>query len=295
MKLYYAPLACSLADHIALLEAGLSFETERVDLKTRLTASGADFWGINPKGYVPALRLDSGEIITENVAMLDWIAQHSPTLGPTDGFGRTRQLEALAFIATELHPNFKPMWHHGNESEKSAALTKLVARFEFLASAMLGRYLFGDTPGVADFYLYVMLRWAGKFGVPLSGKLILLRDRITRRPSVKAALDAEGWGPETDAPRSSADVIENEAGKRFERRLDGERIAAAYYAPGPEGRLRFIHTEVPPEYSGQGIATELAIGAFELLRQTGRRAILICPFMIHFYQNHPEYRDVVEA
>ena len=98
MKLYFAPGACSLADHIALHEAGMSFEREKVDLKAKRTEGGADFTTINPKGYVPALALDSGEILTENIAILDWIALQNRVLMPVGPLGQTHLLEALAYI-----------------------------------------------------------------------------------------------------------------------------------------------------------------------------------------------------
>jgi glutathione S-transferase len=119
MKLYYSPLACSLADHIALLEAGVPFERERVDLKTKRTESGGDFNDVTRKGYVPALVLDSGEILTENIAVLDWLASQYPALGVAGKLGRTRLLESLAFISTEVHRNFKPMWHASSEAQKA--------------------------------------------------------------------------------------------------------------------------------------------------------------------------------
>src|SRR5262249_5779157 len=121
MKLYYSPLACSLADHIALLEAGASFERESVDLRTKRTAAGADFNDVTRKGYVPALVLDSGEVLTENIAILDWLAREYPALGVQEDLGRTRVLEALAFISTEVHRNFKPMWHASSEAQKAQA------------------------------------------------------------------------------------------------------------------------------------------------------------------------------
>src|SRR5262245_57743494 len=125
MKLYYSPLACSLADHIALIEAGVPFERESVDLKTKWTASGADFNDVTPKDYVPALVLNNGEILTENIAILDWLAAKHPVLGVPGNLGRTRVLEALAFISTEVHRNFKPMWHVGSEAQKAQARGKI--------------------------------------------------------------------------------------------------------------------------------------------------------------------------
>lgn len=115
MKLYYAPGACSLADHIALHEAGLSFDHEKVDLKTKRTESGVDFSTINPKGYVPALTLDSGETLSENIAILDWIAHQDSELAPSGPMGHTHLLEALAFISTEIHKSFKPFFAGADE------------------------------------------------------------------------------------------------------------------------------------------------------------------------------------
>ena len=139
MKLYYSPLACSLADHIALLEAGVPFERESVDLKTKRTASGADFNDVTRKGYVPALVLDSGEILTENIAVLDWLATQYPALGVPGKLGRTRVLEALAFISTEVHRNFKPMWHASSEAQKAQARATISRLLDLLADRPRGR------------------------------------------------------------------------------------------------------------------------------------------------------------
>lgn len=192
MKLYYSPGACSLADHIALHEAGLDFEHERVDLKTHRTEHGRDYREVNPRGYVPALQLDSGEVLTENAAVLDWIAQDSATLRPEGPLGRTRQLEALVFISSELHKSFGPFFKGGSDEEKEDARRSLVKRFGEVADMMKGDYLFGDRPGVADFYLFVMLTWAGKQGVELPERLSGLRDRLMARDSVRKAMEHEG-------------------------------------------------------------------------------------------------------
>jgi glutathione S-transferase len=191
MKLYSAPWACSLADDIALREAGLPFETERVDLHSKLTASGRDFRTISAKGYVPALVLESGELITENAAVLDWIAGEYPPLGVEGPLGRTRLLEALVFITTELHGAYKPMWHGGGERELAKARERLAERFAFLGDRMHGDYLFGDRLSAADCYLYVMLRWAGRFGVTVPEAMRELKLRMDARPSVQAALANE--------------------------------------------------------------------------------------------------------
>ena len=192
MKLYYSPLACSLADHIALREAGMAFETERVDLRTLRTETGADFRAINPKGYVPALILDDGEMLTENVAVLDWIAGVAPVLSAERPLGRTRVLEALTYITTEIHRAFKPMWHRGTEAEKAAASAAVTRLMTPMSEAMGGNYLFGDRPSVADFYLFVMLLWAERFAVETPAALVAMRERMKGRPAVRAALMHEG-------------------------------------------------------------------------------------------------------
>ena len=192
MKLYYAPLACSLADHIALLEAGASFEREKVNLKTKRTASGADYTNVSPKGYVPALVLDNGEILTENIAVLDWLASQYPKLAGPGDIGRTRVLEVLAFISTEVHQRFKPMWHSESENQKAQARAKISGLLQYLADGLAGDYLFGETPTVADFYLFVMLLWAERFDVDVPPPLVVLRRRIESRPAVSAAMRHEG-------------------------------------------------------------------------------------------------------
>jgi glutathione S-transferase len=192
MKLYYSPLACSLADHIALREAGFAFDLEPVDLRTHRTETGADFRDISPKGYVPALILDDGAMITENVALLDWIASQSPALTLPGPLGRTRVLEALTYITTEIHRAFKPMWHAGTPSEKAAAASSVQRLLAPLDAAMTGDFLFRDTPTVADFYLFVMLLWAERFGVETPERLTALRDRLRARPTVRAAMTVEG-------------------------------------------------------------------------------------------------------
>ena len=192
MKLFYFPGACSLAPHIALREAGLPFDLESVDLKTKRTASGADFLTINPKGYVPALVLDSGHTVTENLAVLDWIAAQSPSLGIDGPLGRTRLLETLAYISTEVHKSFKPFFAASSDDEKARARALIDKRLQLPAERMRGPYLFGSQPTVADFYLFVMLLWADRFGLGVPQRLLALRDRMLERPAVQAAMQAEG-------------------------------------------------------------------------------------------------------
>lgn len=192
MKLYYSPLACSLADHIALEEAGVSFERESVNLKTKRTGSGDDFTTVTRKGYVPALVLDSGETLTENIAVLDWIASQYPPLAVAGPLGRTRLLEALTYVSTEIHRSFKPMWHQSSDAEKARASATITSQLEFVADGLETDYLFGDKPSVADFYLFVMLLWAARFHVPVPAPLQALRVRMAARPAVRIAMDREG-------------------------------------------------------------------------------------------------------
>ena len=192
MKLYYSPLACSLADHIALREAGFAFDLERVDLKAHRTETGRDFHEVSAKGYVPVLVLDEGDIVTENVAVLDWIATAAPELSADGPLGRTRTLEALTYITTEIHHAFKPMWHGGSADEKAKAAAKVSALLALPAADMHGDYLFGHRPSVADFYLFVMLLWAERFGIEAPAALMAMRDRMRTRPAVRAAMVYEG-------------------------------------------------------------------------------------------------------
>ena len=192
MKLYYTPGACSLADHIALHAAGMAFEHEKVDLKTKRTESGADFTAINAKGYVPALTLDSGETLTENIAILDWIAHQDTALKPSEPMGHTHLLEALAFISTEVHKSFKPFFSGGTDAEKAKAGEMIVKRLGYLSDTLRGDYLFGPQISAADCYLFVMLTWAQKFGLEAPGKLPAFRDRMMALPAVRTAMTHEG-------------------------------------------------------------------------------------------------------
>jgi glutathione S-transferase len=192
MKLYYAPGACSLADHIALHEAGFSFDHEKVDLKAKRTESGADYTTVNPKGYVPALTLDSGETLSENVAILDWIAHQDTALKPSGQMGHTHLLEALAYISTEIHKGFKPFFSGASDEEKSKAGETILKRMAYLSETMQGDFLFGPNVSVADCYLFVMLFWAQKNGLEAPGKLATFRDRMMDRPATRKAMTHEG-------------------------------------------------------------------------------------------------------
>jgi len=193
MKLYYAPGACSLADRIALHEAKIAAEFEKVDLRSKTTETGVDFTVVNPKGYVPLLVLNDGESVTENIAVLSWIASQAPELVPAGSLGATRLLEALAFISTEIHKAFKPFYtRDASDAEKARAGTVITRRLEILAAGFTGPYLLGSRFTVADAYLFVMLTWTCKFGVSVPDVLALYFERVKARDSVRRALAEEG-------------------------------------------------------------------------------------------------------
>ncbi|MDB5428567.1 MAG: glutathione S-transferase domain protein [Phenylobacterium sp.] len=193
MKLYIAPGACSLADHIALHEAGFDFGRVMVDLKTKRTDDGRDYMQINPKGYVPALQFDDGQVLTENIAILSWVADQDPSLAPSGPMGRYRLLEMLAFISTEIHKGYKPFFRpDASDAEKAMAGETIAKRLAYLAGNLKDDYLFGDRPGVADAYLFVMTLWAQKVGLTLPDPLPAFVARMKARPAVRLALEHEG-------------------------------------------------------------------------------------------------------
>jgi glutathione S-transferase len=198
MKLYYSPGACSLNPHIMLREVGLKFDLEKVDLRSHKTAKGTDYYSINPKGYVPTLQLDDGQFLTENPAIVQYIADQKPEtkLAPPHGtLERYRLQEWLGFIGTEIHKAFGPLWNPNlAEPEKKATQDKLKKRFEFVARSLEGKqFLMGDHFTAPDAYMFVMLGWAQHFKIDLSEYPVLksYQERIAARPAVKAALEAE--------------------------------------------------------------------------------------------------------
>jgi glutathione S-transferase len=191
MKLYFSPGACSLASRISLHEAGVAADFERVDLKAKVTERGDDYKAINPKGSVPMLVLDDGTAITENIAILELIADREPELGPGGSLGRTRLIEMLSYLSTELHIAFKPFWHDAGEAEKAEAGEKVARHLALLENQMVGPYLFGPRFTVADAYLFVMLRWAKGFGLRISPRLDGYFERVLERSSVRQALTEE--------------------------------------------------------------------------------------------------------
>ena len=198
MKLYFSPGACSLSPHIVLRELGLPFETVQVDLKTKRTSDGSDFWKINPKGYVPTLQLDDGSILTEGPAIVQYLADRKPDAGlaPANGsFARYRLQEWLNFISTELHKQFSPLFNPAStDAVKRAQQERLAERFRQIVAAMgAAPYLMGDQFTVADAYLYTVLTWAGFLGVDLTPfpALKAYMERVEARPAVRATLAAE--------------------------------------------------------------------------------------------------------
>ena len=193
MKLYYAPGACSLADRIALHEAGIDANFEKVDLAAKVTESGQDFTAINPKGYVPMLVLDDGAAVSENIAILAYIADLHPDLIPPGALGRTRLIEMLAFISTEIHKGFHPYFRGEGDAEKAAAGNALARLYTIVAGKLVEPYLFGAKFSAADPYLFVTLRWAKRFGVPIPPALNAYFDRVESRDTVRKALIEEGF------------------------------------------------------------------------------------------------------
>ncbi len=199
MKLYYLKGACSLASYIALCEVGVKFEATGIDRVTKKTSTGEDFNQVNSKGYVPALRLDDGQVLTENVAVLQYIADLKPEakLAPPAGtLERSRLVEWLAFVNSEIHKNVSPLFGPNNPEEvKSFARANLTRRLDWLENALGSRsYLMGEQFTVADAYLFVILGWFGHLKIDLGKwpKLQALHQRVGARPSVDQALRGEG-------------------------------------------------------------------------------------------------------
>jgi glutathione S-transferase len=200
MKLYYSPGACSLASHITLREAGAAFDLEKVDLKEKKTERDADFSTINPKGYVPALALDGGEMLTEGAAILQFIADQHPAAGLAPAAGtleRARLHEQLNFVASELHKAFSPLFNPAaGDAEKAAAKERVAQKLNLVETLLSdGRsYLLGEKFSVADAYFFVVASWTKHFDIALDSwpHIAALQQRIAARETVQAALKAEG-------------------------------------------------------------------------------------------------------
>lgn len=199
LKLYYSPGACSLSPHIALREAGLTFDLEQVNTREKKTKSGEDYLKINPKGYVPALQLDDGYVLTEGPAIVQYIADQRPRSGlaPENGSPERYQLqEWLTFIGTEIHKTFSPLFNQATpEDYKKIAKENLAKKYTWLDSKLANQeYLMGSQFTVADGYLFAVTNWKNFLQIDLSPypNVKAFQARVAARPKVQDALKAEG-------------------------------------------------------------------------------------------------------
>ena len=199
MKLYYAPGACSLSPHIVAREAGIELQLQKVDIRTKTIAVEGDFLAINPKGYVPALELDDGEILTEGPAIVQYLADLEPETGlapPAGTMARYRLQELLGFINSEIHKTYSPLFRPTTPPEVRAERQEyLFKRYAFIEGQLEGRqYLLGDSFTVADAYLFTTTNWGGILKLDLSKFVNVqsFQERVAARPAVQAAMRAEG-------------------------------------------------------------------------------------------------------
>lgn len=196
MKLYYSPGACSLSPHIIANEAGIPLELMKVDIKAHKTEHGDDFYKINPKGYVPALQLDDGSLLTEGPAIDLYLADQKPDakLAPAAGTRERYKLyEWLAFINSEIHATFEPLFGDAPDSVKTQSKARIMMRFDYVNGQINGKsFLMGDDFSVADAYLFVMLTWAHHMKIALPHNLTDFFRRVSLRPPVRLALKEEG-------------------------------------------------------------------------------------------------------
>ena len=198
MKLYYSPGACSQAPHILLHEIGLAHDAGRVDLRAKRLEDGSDYLAINPKGAVPALQLDNGEVLTENAVILQYLGDRAnwpEVLPPLGDFRRYRVLEMVNFITTELHKRFGFLFHPDASDEMKQLVTRDLRKKLDHVEGLLGEgpYLFGDELTLPDPYLFVITGWAEKmFGLDQWPKLAAFRQRMLQRPAVRQVMEFEG-------------------------------------------------------------------------------------------------------
>ena len=199
MKLYYSPGACSQAPHILLHEIGLDHDAARVDLRAKTVEDGSDYLRINPKGAVPALQLDSGEVLTENAVILQYLGDRTnwpEVLPPLGDFRRYRVLELVNFITTELHKSFAPLFKPNASDETKAFFRDIIAdRLTYIDGRLgAGPYLFGEDLTLPDPYLFVITGWAEKVfgGLDRWPNLKAFRERMLERPAVRHVLRFEG-------------------------------------------------------------------------------------------------------
>jgi glutathione S-transferase len=199
MQLYYSPGACSLATHITLREAGIPFELKRADVRTKKLEDGSDYFAVNSKGAVPALRLDNGQVLTEGVAIMQYLADQKPdsNLAARNGTLERYQLqEWLNYVTSEVHKSFSPLWNPAaGEQVHSYTRANLEKKFDWLDTQLAGKkFLTGETFTIADAYLFTVVNWTSFLGIDLA-KWPALRDfqaRVAARPKVQEALAAEG-------------------------------------------------------------------------------------------------------
>lgn len=199
MKLYYSPGACSLAPHIVLLEAGYAFDIEKVDIPNKKTAAGDDYWTINPKGYVPALKLDNGEVLSEVGVICQYLADQKPAakLAPAAGtMARYHLMEWLNFVATEVHKSIGALFNPKMTPDmKVVQLGVVERRLNALEKMITGKpYLMGDAYSVADAYLFTVLNWSRIHKIDMAKwpNIQAFMARVAARPQVQAAMRAEG-------------------------------------------------------------------------------------------------------
>ncbi len=199
MKLYYSPGACSLSPHIVARELGIPVELKKVNVKDKTIEDGGDYWKINARGYVPALELDNGQVLTEGPAIIQYLADQKPEAGlaPKNGsLERYRLQEWLNFLTSEIHKGFSPLFKPNTPEEyKKISKDNLATRFDWLDKQLAGKdYLTGKAFTVADAYLFVLLNWTKFQGIELSRwpNLLAYQARVGARPKVQEALQFEG-------------------------------------------------------------------------------------------------------
>ncbi len=206
MKLYFAPGACSLSPHIVASEAGIPLDLVKVDVKTKTVARDGDFWDVNPKGYVPALELDDGAVLTEGPAIVQYLADLAPAaaLAPASGsFERVRLQETLNYLTSEIHKSYSPLFNPDVlPAVREERLAYLTRRYALIEKQLEGRkYLLGERFTVADAYLFTLTRWARGVKLDLSGfpNLEAFQKRVGSRKAVLEAMRAEGLIPDSKA------------------------------------------------------------------------------------------------
>jgi len=198
MKLYYSPGACSLAPHIIMREIGLDIELVKVDLHTKITEDGDDFFAVSPLGRVPALQINPQDTLTESVAVLQYLSDQNPdkNLAPKNGtLARARLQEILNFLTSDLHPAFGPLFAPSSDSEKQKAVEKIELKFNHINTFLAGKtYLIEENFSIADAYLYAIASWTFPTGLGMDKwpNLATFFGRVSERSSVMAAMQAEG-------------------------------------------------------------------------------------------------------